>query len=67
MWTVVFIAPTESKAELIAAKLSEEGMMVKVRSLKGSANQEFSSAEILVPESEAEEALELIQSILAMV
>ena len=33
MWTVVFIAPTESKAELIAAKLSEEGMMVKVRSL----------------------------------
>jgi len=67
MWTVVYIAPSEKKAHCLEEKMAEEGMMVRLRPLKGAVNTEITSVEILVPESEAEEAMEFIRSILPMV
>ncbi len=67
MWTVVYIAPSEHKANSLFGKMTEEGMLVRLRPLKGSLSAEVTSVEILVPETEAEEAMEFIRSILPQV
>ncbi len=67
MWTVVYIAPNEKKAHRLEEKMAEEGMMVRLRPLKGAVNAEITSVEVLVPESEAEEAMEYIRTILPLV
>ncbi len=64
MWTVVYIAPNRTRAQSIKEVLNSEGLLVNLRCL--GCNPENSKAiEILVPESEAEEANEIINSILA--
>lgn len=56
MWTVVYIAQTKQIAEELGEFLTKEGILVKLRSMNK--NQETSSDyyEILVPESDVEEA-----------
>lgn len=60
MWTVIYISPNKKEAERIEQILSSEGLLVKLRSLGTSQQRDGGSVEILVPESEADEALEII-------
>ncbi|MDO7906118.1 glutamate decarboxylase [Paenibacillus sp. JX-17] len=60
MWTVIYIAPTARLADMITNKLSEEGFLVKARSISLSKQQ----YEILVPSGEVEEVQEVLNSIL---
>ncbi|MNU11279.1 hypothetical protein D3C72_2590020 [compost metagenome] len=60
MWTVIYIAPTAKVADMIKSKLTEEGFLVKCRSINMS-KQQF---EILVPSRELEEVQEVLNLIL---
>lgn len=62
MWTVVYIAPTKGVAERLKEEISNEGLLVQLRSLGLPNGRETGSVEILVPESEVDEALEIINS-----
>ncbi len=63
MWTVIYIAPTKNIAEKYQQALVEEGILVQLRAV-GSQQSNNVSIEILVPESEAEEAHELLTGIM---
>ncbi|MBZ4686753.1 MAG: hypothetical protein PWQ96_1020 [Clostridia bacterium] len=63
MWTVVYIAPTKKLAEKMERTLADEGVLVNLRPTNP--DSERSSVEILVLESEAEEAHEIINQVLA--
>lgn len=62
MWTVVYIAPTKAVADRIKDALSIEGLLVQLRAIGLPQAGENSSVEILVPESEVDEAMEIINS-----
>lgn len=62
MWTVVYIASNMMRAECLKEKLISEGMMVTLRSVGMSRAGSGGSVEIMVPESEAEEANEILAS-----
>lgn len=62
MWTVVYISPNRIMAEQIKTILTNEGLLVMLRNLGVPHLGDSSSVEILVPESEAEEANEIINS-----
>ncbi len=65
MWKVVYIASNKEKAESLSSRLEAEGFLVRL-----GADETLEDArctahiELLVPESEAEEALELLQTYL---
>lgn len=61
MWTVVYISSNQKEAARIQKALTEEGLLVKLRGI-GLPNPVNQSVEILVPESEVDEALEIINS-----
>lgn len=61
MWTVVYISSNQKEAEVIRKLLNEEGLLVKLRGI-GLPNPVSHSVEILVPESEVDEAMEIINS-----
>ncbi len=60
MWTAVYIAPHKKEAEKIKEALSGEGFLVKLKSVGLSQTGECGPLEVLVPESEVEEAMEII-------
>ncbi len=60
MWTVVYIAPSRAIAENLKNFLTAEGMLVMLRPVGSPQGGELGAFEILVPESEAEEAHELL-------
>ncbi len=60
MWTVIYIAPNRPMAEMYKDILSSEGLLVQLRSIGTPQQGDSGSVEILVPESEAEEAHEII-------
>lgn len=62
MWTVVYIAPTKAVADRIKDALSNEGLLVQLRAIGLPQAGENHSVEILVPESEVDEAMEIINS-----
>jgi len=65
VWTVIYIAPNPKEAERINKLLSNEGFLVKLRTIGLSQTAgDASTVEILVPESEADEALETINAAL---
>ncbi|NLO97650.1 MAG: glutamate decarboxylase [Peptococcaceae bacterium] len=64
MWTVIYIAPTRSVAEKYQKALSEEGILVQLRAVGAYQQSNNNSVEILVPESEAEEAHEILTTII---
>lgn len=55
MWTVVYIARNKTHAEKLKNILTEEGILAQIRAV-GLSNAGEGLHEILVPESEAEEA-----------
>lgn len=63
MWTVVYIAPNKKEAERLEKLLTTEGFLVKLRSIGLPQASNTCSVEILVPESEVDEAMEIINTI----
>lgn len=63
MWLVVYIAPNKQEAERIQKTLSAEGMLVRLRCPGVRREKTNRFVEVLVPESEADEALEIINEI----
>jgi len=62
VWTVVYIAPNKKEADRLEKRLKEEGFLVKLRTIGPPQAGNSCSVEILVPESEVDEALEIINS-----
>lgn len=63
MWTVVYIAPNKRVADRLKQALTDEGLLVKLRNIGLPNGNENGSVEILVPESEVDEALEVINTV----
>jgi len=64
MWTVVYIAPNNSIAEMLRDVLAREGLLVMLRPAGIPHFGVSGNVEILVPKGEAEEAQELVLGIL---
>ena len=62
MWTVVYISPNKAAAQKIKTLLSSEGLLVMLRPAGISHLGDSGPVEVLVLESEAEEAHEIINS-----
>ncbi|MHB8156791.1 MAG: putative signal transducing protein [Desulfocucumaceae bacterium] len=62
MWTVVYIFSNRILAEQLKAILTEEGLLATVRPVGIPHLGDSGPFELLVPESEAEEAQEIINS-----
>jgi hypothetical protein len=60
MWTVVYIASNRTNAEIIKEILSAEGLLVMLRSAGVPHLGDSGAVEVLVPESEAESAHEIL-------
>ncbi|CCO09279.1 hypothetical protein JCM39194_11360 [Desulfotomaculum varum] len=63
MWTVVYIAPNKKQAERLQQMLQQEGLLVKLRNIGLPSGNDNGAVEILVPESEVDEALEIINTV----
>ncbi|WP_425802557.1 glutamate decarboxylase [Desulfitobacterium sp. Sab5] len=64
MWTVIYIATNKAMAEKYKKTLTDEGMLVQLRPIGSAHLGEHASVEILVPESEAEEAHEILTTLM---
>ncbi|MGB9662200.1 MAG: glutamate decarboxylase [Moorellaceae bacterium] len=64
MWTVIYIAGNQKLALRLKEILTQEGLLVKLRPVGTSQGETIGGYEILVPESEAEEAHEILSSAL---
>ena len=62
MWTVVYIAPNRPIADMLKDVLETEGILSMLRPLGVPHEGMSASVEILVPESEAEEATEILNA-----
>ncbi len=62
MWTVVYIAQNKTAAETLQKKLTDEGFLVKIKPIGSGKDPDTCSYEILVPASEVDEAMEIINS-----
>ncbi|NLM69448.1 MAG: DUF2007 domain-containing protein [Firmicutes bacterium] len=62
MWTVVYVAPNRAVADMMKELLEQEGFVVMLRPIGAPHMGASGSVEILVPDSEVEEALEIIAS-----
>jgi len=62
MWTVVYIAPNKLVAESLQNVLSGEGLLVMLRLIGLPHVGDSGAVEILVPESEVDEAMEILNS-----
>lgn len=65
MWTVVYIMSNRSYAERIKLALLDEGLLAMLRATGSPQMGESSCIEILVLESEAEEASHIISKMLS--
>ena len=63
MWTVVYIAPNRTSAEMVKGILSAEGLLVMLRPAGIPQFGDGGAFEVLVPESEAESAHEILSEI----
>lgn len=61
MWMVVHMAKTVALAQTLREGLEREGFLVKLRPVNRTASEEIHYVELLVPESEAAEAFEVLQ------
>lgn len=60
MWTVVYIAPNRIMAEQLKSLLEQEGILVMLRSIGVPHLGDSGTTEVLVPETEAEEASQIL-------
>lgn len=65
MWTVIYIAANRKLALHLEQILTREGIMVNLRPIGSSQVEGLAGFELLVPESEAEEANEILSTALA--
>ena len=56
MWAVVYLAKNKKEAEKMDGLIALEGVLVKIRPISKSANEDEGYYEVLVPEAEVEEA-----------
>lgn len=61
MWTVVYVTSSTKVAEEIRDLLQREGLLVRLRNCRCNPD-ESTLVEILVPDAEAGEAVELLQA-----
>jgi len=64
MWTVIYIAANKNEAEKYQKALAAEGILTKLRPISSSSNSNNVATEVLVLESEAEEAHEILTDII---
>jgi hypothetical protein len=64
MWTVVYVAPNRAIADMLKELLDKEGFVVMLRPIGAPHLGAAASVEILVPESEVEDAMEVISSLI---
>lgn len=62
MWMVVYVSQTKEQAEKIRELLERAGILVKIRPVNQSENEKYGCYEIMVPESELDEAHDAIIS-----
>lgn len=62
MWKVVYIASNRPNAEMLKEILEKEGLLVMLRPVGVPHTGEAGNVEILVPESEAAEAYEILST-----
>ena len=60
MWKVIFIAPTQERAEKIKKLLAENGYLCQLKTVGTHRNGKAASIEISVPVSEAKDAYEVL-------
>lgn len=60
MWIVVYMAQSREIAESVQQLLEKNGLIVKIRSLRCEEESSSDCFELLVPESEVQQALSLI-------
>lgn len=60
MWTVVYLAQNEDMAAKLKGMLEAGGLLAMVRSIAKSAEGDGAGFEVLVPESEVEDAHNII-------
>lgn len=56
MWKVIFIAPTQARAEKLKKLLADNGFLCQLKAVGARRNGKAAVIEISVPVSEAEEA-----------
>jgi len=61
MWTVVYIAPNKKDALRVQEVLTREGFLVKIKPI--GLDTENSTFEVMVPEAEVEEAMEILNEL----
>jgi hypothetical protein len=64
MWTVIYIAHNRQIADRIKSRLEEEGLMVQLRAVNLCDEKGRCQVEIAVPKSEANEAHEILSTVL---
>ncbi|HHY09645.1 MAG TPA: DUF2007 domain-containing protein [Firmicutes bacterium] len=62
MWTVVYIAPNRPVAKMLEDLLEQAGLLPMLRPVGAPHLGDSASVEILVPESEVDEANEIISA-----
>lgn len=60
MWTVLYIAPSMSMANRLKDLMETEGILVRLRPVGLMINENTANIEVLVPETELEEAQEVL-------
>lgn len=60
MWTVLYIAPSQSEANRLKLLMETEGIMVRLRPVGLMISENTANVEVLVPEAELEEAQEVL-------
>ncbi|MBR2182447.1 MAG: hypothetical protein IJ858_03320 [Acidaminococcaceae bacterium] len=60
MWKVIYIAPTQERAERIKQQLADNGFLCQLKAAGMRRNGKASLIEISVPVSEAEDAYEVL-------
>ncbi len=64
MWKVIYIAQGAKLAERIKDRMQNEGLLVTLRPLKAADEEGSGPVEVMVPQSEAEEAHEMLSRLL---
>lgn len=62
MWMVLYVAQSKEQAEMIRKALAAADLLVKIRAVNQSESEKFGCYEVLVPESELEEAHDIVIS-----
>ena len=60
MWKVIYIAPTQERAEKIKKFLADNGFLCQLKAVGTRHNGKATAIEISVPVSEAEDAYEVL-------